>query len=153
MRAVAACPVPIVSAVGHEQDTPLCDLAADVRASTPTAAGRLVVPDLAELRRRVDEARAALHLGARRTANATARRLTTTRDRLQRAPLLGPRAQARRSTPHARLAALSPVSPLRRGYAIVRGKVMVVRSTEEQVGAGDSVRVDVVDGSFGATVD
>ena len=49
VRAVAACAVPIVSAVGHEQDTPLCDLAADVRASTPTAAGRIVVPDATEL--------------------------------------------------------------------------------------------------------
>ena len=49
VRAIGACPVPVVTAVGHEQDTPLCDLAADVRASTPTAAGRLVVPDVREL--------------------------------------------------------------------------------------------------------
>ena len=54
VRAVATCPVPVVSAVGHEQDTPLCDLAADVRASTPTAAGKLVVPDFEALAGRAD---------------------------------------------------------------------------------------------------
>ncbi|MGH3026567.1 MAG: exodeoxyribonuclease VII large subunit, partial [Gaiellaceae bacterium] len=45
VRAVAACFTPVVSAIGHEQDSPLLDLVADVRASTPTDAGKLVVPD------------------------------------------------------------------------------------------------------------
>ena len=66
VRAVAECTVPLVSAVGHEQDTPLCDLAADVRASTPTAAARLVVPDLTELRDRLERTRNSLHRSAQR---------------------------------------------------------------------------------------
>src|SRR5205807_5938566 len=56
LRAIAGCPVPVVSAVGHAQDTPLCDLAADVRASTPTAAGRLVLPDPGDLPARLHRA-------------------------------------------------------------------------------------------------
>jgi exodeoxyribonuclease VII large subunit len=153
VRAVASCAVPIVSAVGHEQDMPLCDLAADVRASTPTAAARLVVPDIAELRHRLESARAALHLGARRTAERHGERLTTTRDRLQRAPLLAlERKRARLDNAHARLGALSPVSTLQRGYAIVRREGTAVRSTG-QVTSGDNILVDVADGSFGALVD
>jgi exodeoxyribonuclease VII large subunit len=153
VRAVASCAVPIVSAVGHEQDMPLCDLAADVRASTPTAAARLVVPDIAELRHRLESARAALNLGARRTAERHGERLTTTRDRLQRAPLLAlERKRARLDNAHARLGALSPVSTLQRGYAIVRREGTAVRSTG-QVTSGDNILVDVADGSFGALVD
>src|SRR3954463_1361827 len=67
VRAVAACPIPIVSAVGHEQDTPLCDLAADVRASTPTMAGKLVVPELSRLSGELDQARASLARSVART--------------------------------------------------------------------------------------
>lgn len=55
VRAVAACPIPTVSAVGHEVDTSLTDLVADQRAATPTMAGAMVVPVLAELQQRLEE--------------------------------------------------------------------------------------------------
>ncbi len=86
VRAVAECRVPIVSAVGHEQDTPLCDLAADVRASTPTMAGKLVVPELAELSGTLDRSRDALARCARRTLDRDAQRLERAAGRLRAAP-------------------------------------------------------------------
>ena len=152
VRAVAACSVPVVSAVGHEQDTPLCDLAADVRASTPTAAARLVVPDINELRETLVRSREALHRGAQRAAERHAQRLAATHDRLRRAPLLAiERRRATLDTLHARLGALSPVATLERGYAIVhRGDELVRSST--QVDRGDEIDVRVADGTFGATV-
>jgi exodeoxyribonuclease VII large subunit len=153
VRAVAECTVPIVSAVGHEQDTPLCDLAADVRASTPTAAARLVVPDLAELRAHLERTRDKLHGGARRAADRHAQRLAGARERLHRAPLLAlERKRARLDTVNARLGALSPVATLERGYAIVRRGEDVVRSPS-QVDTGDPISVRVAEGTFGATVD
>src|SRR4051812_6088355 len=152
VRAVAGCSVPVVSAVGHEQDTPLCDLAADVRASTPTAAARLVVPDIDELRETLARSREALHRGAERAAERHARRLAAAHDRMQRAPLLAlERRRATLDTLHARLGALSPVATLERGYAIVhRGEELVRAST--QVDRGDEIDVRVADGNFGATV-
>jgi exodeoxyribonuclease VII large subunit len=152
VRAVAGCSVPVVSAVGHEQDTPLCDLAADVRASTPTAAARLVVPDAAELRDRLERARGALGRGARRAAERHAQRLAATHERLGRAPLLAlERRRARLDTVHARLGALSPLATLDRGYAIVHRGDELVRSPG-QLEQGDALDVRVAEGSFGATV-
>src|SRR5438067_13129571 len=149
VRAVATCPVPVVSAVGHEQDTPLCDLAADVRASTPTHAARVVVPDLEELRARLERAREGLHRGAHRAAERHALRLNAAHDRLRRAPLLAlERRVARLDTVHARLTALSPTATLERGYAIVRRGDGVVRSAGA-VEPGDEITVRVADGSFG----
>jgi exodeoxyribonuclease VII large subunit len=152
VRAVATCAVPVVSAVGHEQDTPLCDLAADVRASTPTAAARLVVPDVTELRATLVRSREALHRGAQRAAERHAQRLGAAHERLRRAPLLAlERRRATLDTLHARLGALSPAATLERGYAIVHRGEELVRAAG-QVRAGDEIDVRVADGRFGATV-
>jgi exodeoxyribonuclease VII large subunit len=153
VRAVATCSVPVVSAVGHEQDTPLCDLAADMRASTPTHAARLVVPDALQLRDVLERSRQRLHQGAQRVAERHAMRLATAHDRLQRAPLLAlERKEARLSAAQGRLRALSPSATLERGYAIVRRGDDVVRAPA-QVAAGDAVSIRVAEGSFGAVVE
>src|SRR5919198_52375 len=86
--AAAKPSVPVAPAVGHEQDTPLCDLAADVRASTPSVAGRLVVPDLGELRAWLDRAHEGLGRGARRVVDRHRQQLDVAHERLRRAPLL-----------------------------------------------------------------
>ncbi len=153
VRAVAACPVPIVTAVGHEQDTPLCDLAADRRASTPTAAARLVVPDLEELLAALGRSREALTRGARRTLERHSRRLVHMHERLRRAPaLLVERRRAALTHAGGRLRALSPRATLDRGYAIVRRDGELVRSTAA-VAPGDEIGVEVAEGSFRARVE
>jgi exodeoxyribonuclease VII large subunit len=150
VRAVASCPSPIVSAVGHEQDTPLCDLAADVRASTPTAAGRLVVPDVTELRERLDRSRAGLERGARRSLEHARRRIDQLHQHLRRAPaLMVERKRARLEHAAGRLRALSPRSTLERGYAIVRVDAGIVR-TVEAVTPGDELEIEMADGRLGA---
>ena len=153
VRAVAACPVPVVSAVGHEQDTPLCDLAADVRASTPTAAGRLVVPDLAELNARLDASRASLERGTRRALERERQRIDVAHERLRRAPLLlVERKRAALENATARLRVLSPNATLTRGYAIVRREDGIVRSSAD-VEPGERVDVQLAEGGFGARVE
>ena len=153
VRAVAACPVPIVSAVGHEQDMPLCDLAADARASTPTAAARLVVPDADELVARLERARSSLAQGARGVVDRRRQRLMQGHDRLRRAPALAvERKRARLEHAAGRLRALSPRATLERGYAIVRTDDEIVRSADA-VRAGDPLDVEVADGRFGARVE
>jgi exodeoxyribonuclease VII large subunit len=153
VRAVVECPVPVVSAVGHEQDTPLCDLAADARASTPTAAARVVVPEAAELRQQVERSRSGLERGVRTTLERARTRCTHAHERLRRAPALAvERKRARLEHAAGRLRTLSPRSTLERGYAIVRGDAGIVRSASA-VAPGTHVDVEVADGRFGARVD
>jgi len=152
VRAFAACPVPVVSAVGHEQDTPLCDLAADVRASTPTAATRLVVPDLAELIAGLDRSRNRMDASVRQTLARDRDRLERSRERLRSAPLLLlERRRVALDHAAARLQALSPRATLARGYAVVRSGGQALRDAAATA-AGDRVEIELATGALVATV-
>ena len=163
IRAVAACRTPVVSAIGHEQDTPLLDYVADVRASTPTDAAKRVVPDVAEqfalvtqLRDRARRCvtgwldRETAWLAAIRSRPALAdpvREIERQGERvdafLQRArmSLAGSLTRASDDVAHtrARLLALSPASTLRRGYAIVQHENDGVVRGAAEVKAGETL--------------
>ena len=120
-RAIAACPIPTISAVGHEVDFSIADLVADVRAATPSAAAEAAVPVLSELvagvRSLGQNIRAAIAqriTDGRRELRQRARDLTV---RSQRAT---ERRRARVQELAARLDALSPLATLARGYAVAR---------------------------------
>jgi exodeoxyribonuclease VII large subunit len=165
LRAVAACRTPVVSAIGHEQDTPLLDYVADLRASTPTDAAKRVVPDVSEQLALVDQlrGRARRCLAGQLDRERAWLRAATSRpvlanpvrelDRLEeKVQALADRAvrgvtaqldRAGRDLEHtrARLLTLSPAGTLRRGYAIVqREDASVVRSAE---GITDGERLSV----------
>jgi exodeoxyribonuclease VII large subunit len=174
-RAIAACRHPVVSGVGHETDFTIADFVADLRAPTPSAAAELAVPDQSDLRQRLDvsagrllglaegrlrEARQSLALQQRSLQRLSplvrvdahrqqvddltqrATRATTHRLALHRSGLVGSRS---------RLASLSPLATLERGYSVVRraDTGVVVRSVG-QVSAGDPLAIQVRDGEFDA---
>ena len=153
VRAVAASLVPVVSAVGHEQDAPLCDFAADVRAATPTAAAALVVPDERELRTTLETSRRRLGLAVRGLVERDAARLARLGDRLRRAPrLLVERRRSALDHMGARLQALSPLATLNRGYAIVRAHGGALREAA-LVAPGDRLEIELASGGIGARVE
>jgi exodeoxyribonuclease VII large subunit len=152
-RAVATCPLPVVSAVGHEVDVTICDLVADVRAATPSAAAETVVRDDVELRaeirasgrrlsralrRRVDGAKADLQWHASALKNRLVR--ATERRRSRVAELGG------------RLNALSPLATLERGYAIARDEAGRALSSTTQFKTGMPFDLVLRDGSVAARV-
>jgi exodeoxyribonuclease VII large subunit len=153
VRAVAGCDVPVVSAVGHEQDTPLCDLAADVRASTPTAAARLVVPDLDGLLTGLDQSRTRMRRAGHRLLERDRERTARLATRLRAAPLhLVERRRASLDAVAGRLRALSPSATLARGYAVVRAGGSVVREAAA-LEPGERIDVELAAGGVAARVE
>jgi exodeoxyribonuclease VII large subunit len=177
VRAMSRFPKPTVSGVGHETDVTLCDLVADVRAPTPSAAAELVVPDArvgqvaAERHMRRISARVREALDARRRSLVTAKRLLERRapparvaelrqrldeDRraLDRAmSRLVPARRQRLTSAKRQLEALSPLNVLGRGYAIVEGADGRVRSSAKTLRAGEKARVRMRDGRANVTVE
>lgn len=151
LRAVAACRTPVVSAIGHEAHTPLLDLVADVRASTPTDAGKRVVPDVAEEHERIR----GLRRRAWRCADALAGRETTwVSGRLDKSRyVMATRLESASrdvAAALARVTALSPKATLDRGYAVVqRPDGRVVRSVSD---ADEALTVRLADGVLDVTV-
>ncbi len=177
LRTVAACRTPVVSAIGHEPDSPLLDLVADVRCSTPTDAGKRVVPDVAEERARVEHLRdrarrivdgylagelRRLEAVCSRPVLADPSRLVSDRRTAVKALQDGgtrcfasrlEHAAADLEHTRARVVALSPQATLDRGYAVVqRADGAVVRDPDEVV-LGETMRIRLAGGELKATRD
>jgi exodeoxyribonuclease VII large subunit len=175
LRAVAACRTPVVSAIGHEPDTPLLDLVADVRCSTPTDAGKRVVPDVREESQRItmlrDRARRVVvgtldreqhRIGQLTTRPVLAspavlvtertRDVEALRERASRcATALLDRAQHDLDHTLARVVALSPQATLDRGYAVVQAPDGTVVRDAADVVLGEALRVRLAKGELRVT--
>ena len=176
VRAVSACRTPVVSAIGHEQDHPLVDLVADVRASTPTDAAKKIVPDVGEqltLVRQLRDRGRRVVVGRldRETSWVTAMRsrpsladpvreierraeqAESLRDRARRS-LTSSLDRAQDSLAHlrARLVSLSPAATLERGYAIVQFPSGEVVRLASSVGAGEELSLRFSDDRVDVTV-
>jgi exodeoxyribonuclease VII large subunit len=176
LRAVAACFTPVVSAIGHEPDSPLLDLVADKRASTPTDAGKLVVPDVAEEQRRIGQLRdRALRamiarldreqhgLDSLRARPVLAhperdidRRARESADLVARARrcLLAALDRAADDVEHllARVRSLSPSATLERGYAIVQDDEGRVLRSASDTAPGAHIAIRLAQGHLAAQV-
>ncbi|HUZ37515.1 MAG TPA: exodeoxyribonuclease VII large subunit [Streptosporangiaceae bacterium] len=177
IRATAACRTPVVSAIGHEQDTPLLDLVADVRASTPTDAARRVVPDVAEQLALVEQLRArsrraltgrldreSAWLADMRSRPALSNPLREIDRREELVAALTERARrcfaagldrAADDISHirGRLLALSPAATLSRGYAIVQREDGQVIRRAADVAARERLMVRFADDQLTVTAE
>ena len=176
VRLAAECETPIVSAIGHEQDSPLLDLVADYRASTPTDAAKRVVPDIAEeiegITKLRDRAYRALSSRVEAESSFIAQlrsrpvmkdpgaflvilgdELKDLRERSTRsfaATVDAERKELKAITAHLR--SLSPQSTLERGYSVIRNATGDVIRDPKQLKSGDQLAIKVAKGETSATV-
>jgi exodeoxyribonuclease VII large subunit len=147
VRAVAACRTPVVSAIGHEQDTPLVDFVADLRASTPTDAAKRVVPSLVEQTLLIDGLR---KRGGRVLLNMIDRELQTVRHRRERlhSIMVNRITTAEHDIEHlaARVRTLSPAATLDRGYAIVMNSQGAILRSPAEVDEGELLDIRLAEG-------
>lgn len=151
VRAVAACLTPVVSAIGHEQDAPLVDFVADLRASTPTDAAKRVVPSLREQNALVEALRRRGSVVLRHLLDREQQGLRHRRDRA-RSIVLNRLDAARNDIEHltARARSLSPSATLERGYAIVtRADGGIVRRADDAA-PGDLLDIRLGEGRLRA---
>ena len=175
-RTIAACPIPVISAVGHETDFTICDFVADRRTPTPSAAAELAVPETHELMhkidniigrmslllsRRLESGRQILDFYMKQGVFAHPERLFE--DRKMQLLLLGQRLEtaennklvAARHTlaeQSAKLEALSPLSILSRGYSVATGADGRVRTAVAQTAVGEDIALRLADGALHARV-
>ena len=176
VRAASAVKTPLVSAIGHEKDSPLLDLVADYRASTPTDAGKRIVPDAAQERALIEgsraltaaavrvwierEHRALLHVRTRPVMAYPVRMIDPYRARLAQLHeasgralvAILTRADATAQQLAATLRALSPQSTLDRGYAVVRDATGAVARDASPLHTGDLVSLRLARGETQAQV-
>ena len=146
-RAVAAMPMPVISAIGHETDVTLTDLVADLRAPTPSAAAEAATPDRAEVLAQCGVLGQRLARALRIASRHVVDRLDRTADRLSRSIDHRVSSYDVRLTSYAeRLDALSPLKVLARGYAVARDEQGVVLKRVEQLPPGREFRLRVSDG-------
>ncbi len=176
VRLAASCQTPIVSAIGHEQDAPLLDLVADVRASTPTDAAKKVVPDIEEEFAMIKQLQARGLRRLRTLIDLESGRLASLRERpVLKEPMVlinsrleiihGLRDRSHRSTTHAlnlareellhiyaRIRSLSPQSTLDRGYAVVQHVDGRIARDPKNLALGEKLRLRLALGEIGAVV-
>jgi exodeoxyribonuclease VII large subunit len=152
-RAVAASRVPTLVAIGHEIDISLAELAADQRASTPSNAAELLVPDKQAVLLTLQDERADINQLLQNLLRSRRRELADTSRLLGSTLSTHVRETQQRLAAHRQLLeALSPQAVLRRGYAIVRHGTTTIRSTK-QLAKGDSIDITLSDGSTTARIE